>query len=108
MAVMAVMAAIALPAWAKRELKIQIGGAGRKSPALLFSGLFISQNPLSCPRPRRCSISPIPGQQFVIFVRVSVTSHSEDGFVSRVDFDQYAGQYEAILAAQTPELTRAA
>jgi hypothetical protein len=32
---------------------------------------------------------------------MSVTCHSEDGFVSRVEFDQYAGQYEAILAAQT-------
>jgi hypothetical protein len=76
-------------------------------PRYCFSGLFISQNPRSCP-PWCGSISPIPGQQFIIFVRVSVTCHSEDGFVSRVDFDQYAGQYEAILAAQTPELTRAA
>jgi hypothetical protein len=44
----------------------------------------------------------LSAQLFIIFVRVSVPSvHMGGRFVSRVDFDQYAGQYEAILAEQT-------
>jgi hypothetical protein len=45
---------------------------------------------------------PVSPQLFVIFVGVSVPPvPSGGGAVSRVDFDQYAGQYEDILAAQT-------
>jgi hypothetical protein len=48
---MVVMEAIALPAWAERELKIQIGGAGLKSPALLFFGPLYQLKPVIVPAP---------------------------------------------------------
>ena len=45
---------------------------------------------------------PVQAQLLVIFVGVSVPPVPRGGAsVSRVDSDQYAGQYEAILAAQT-------
>src|SRR5262249_20271053 len=44
---------------------------------------------------------PVRPQLFVIFVGVILPPvPSRGGSVTRVDFDQYAGQYEAILAAR--------
>jgi SAM-dependent methyltransferase len=96
MEVTAVTVAIAPREWAKRSVHFYSAEVARA---------------LSCPR--YCFLAfpdeifrrtghHLSAQLFIIFVRVSVPSvHMGGRFVSRVDFDQYAGQYEAILAEQT-------
>lgn len=96
MEVTAVTVAIAPREWAKRSVHFYSAEVTRA---------------LSCPR--YCFLAfpdeifrrtghHLSAQLFIIFVRVSVPSvHMGGRFVSRVDFDQYAGQYEAILAEQT-------
>jgi SAM-dependent methyltransferase len=44
---------------------------------------------------------PYGGNSLLFLFAYPSSAHAGGGFVSRVDFDQYAGQYEAILAAQT-------